>query len=218
VDDALARTGAARGQREYTLPTARAFAHMPTAFDHHEIQEDLKSKTGAVPHCDTASPSLPVTECGKERPVKCEFVRETTHVAAAWGLVSMRQGDLAMVRSHVPFSHFNRVPTLGVPATADDRAFDAIERLYAGGSGKHWILVNEYSRPHDLARKFVTRGYTPDGPWERVVRQGVPAAKSAVMTAHKRSDPISQWVTKLEDRAGWQKACVALGHKHARIV
>ena len=78
MDDALARTGAARGQREYTLPTARAFAHMPTAFDHHEIQEDLNSKTGAVPHCDTASPSLPVTECGKERPVKCEFVRETT--------------------------------------------------------------------------------------------------------------------------------------------
>jgi hypothetical protein len=82
VDDALARTGAARGQREYTLPTARAFAHMPTAFDHYEIQEDLSPKTGAVPHCDTASPSLPVTECGKERPVKCELVRETTPAMA----------------------------------------------------------------------------------------------------------------------------------------
>jgi transposase len=46
----------------------------------------------------------------------------------------------------------------------------------------------------------------------------VQAAKSAVMTAHKRSDPISQWVVKLKDRVGWQKACVALGHKHARIV
>jgi hypothetical protein len=32
--DALARTGEARGQREYTLPTALAFAHMPTALDH----------------------------------------------------------------------------------------------------------------------------------------------------------------------------------------
>lgn len=38
MDDALARTGAARGQREYTLLTARAFAHMPTAFDHGEIE------------------------------------------------------------------------------------------------------------------------------------------------------------------------------------
>lgn len=34
MDDALARTGTARGQREYTLPTVRAFAHMPTALDH----------------------------------------------------------------------------------------------------------------------------------------------------------------------------------------
>ncbi|MBI2745964.1 MAG: hypothetical protein HYX45_10300 [Burkholderiales bacterium] len=35
VDDALARTGAGGGQRGYTLPTARAFDHMPTAPDHH---------------------------------------------------------------------------------------------------------------------------------------------------------------------------------------
>jgi len=32
MDDALTRTGAARGQR-CALPTARAFAHMPTACD-----------------------------------------------------------------------------------------------------------------------------------------------------------------------------------------
>jgi hypothetical protein len=34
MDDALTRTGASGGQREYTLPAARAFAHMPTALDH----------------------------------------------------------------------------------------------------------------------------------------------------------------------------------------
>jgi len=33
VDDALTRTGAARGQRR-ALPTASTFAHMPTALDH----------------------------------------------------------------------------------------------------------------------------------------------------------------------------------------
>jgi hypothetical protein len=105
VDDALARTGAARGQREYTLPTARAFAHMPTAFDHYEIQEDLSPKTGAVPHCDTASPSLPVTECGKERPVKCELVRETTTRLGRAGAVlasGLRQlGEAAFSRRHL---------------------------------------------------------------------------------------------------------------------
>ena len=42
-------------------------------------------------------------------------------------------------------------------------------------------------------------------------------AKSAVMTAHKRSDPISQWTAALRDRAGWQKAAVALANKKARI-
>jgi len=46
----------------------------------------------------------------------------------------------------------------------------------------------------------------------------IQAAKSAVMTAYRRGDPISRWAARLKDRLGWQKACVALGHKHARIV
>ena len=43
-------------------------------------------------------------------------------------------------------------------------------------------------------------------------------AKSAVMTAHKRSDPISRWAAGLRDRIGWQKAVVALANKNARIL
>jgi transposase len=39
-----------------------------------------------------------------------------------------------------------------------------------------------------------------------------------VMTAHKRSDPISKWAAALRDRAGWQKAVVALANKNARIL
>jgi transposase len=46
----------------------------------------------------------------------------------------------------------------------------------------------------------------------------IQGAKSAVMTAHKRSDPISQWAAALKDRAGWQKAVVALANKNARIL
>lgn len=46
----------------------------------------------------------------------------------------------------------------------------------------------------------------------------IQAAKSAVMTAHKRSDPISQWAARLRERIGWQKTVVALANKHARIV
>jgi transposase len=46
----------------------------------------------------------------------------------------------------------------------------------------------------------------------------IQGAKSAVITAHKRSDPISQWTAALRDRAGWQKAAVALANKNARIL
>ena len=46
----------------------------------------------------------------------------------------------------------------------------------------------------------------------------IPGAKSAVMTAHKRSDPISLWATALRERVGWQKAAVALANKNARIL
>jgi transposase len=46
----------------------------------------------------------------------------------------------------------------------------------------------------------------------------IQAAKSAVMTAHKRSDRISKWLVQLQQRVGWQKAVVALANKNARIL
>ena len=46
----------------------------------------------------------------------------------------------------------------------------------------------------------------------------IQGAKSAVMTAHKRADKISQWVVQLLARVGWQKAVVALANKNARIL
>ncbi len=46
----------------------------------------------------------------------------------------------------------------------------------------------------------------------------IQGAKSAVMTAHKRSDRISLWLVQLKERVGWQKAVVALANKNARIL
>ncbi|WP_407069723.1 IS110 family transposase [Leptothrix ochracea] len=46
----------------------------------------------------------------------------------------------------------------------------------------------------------------------------IQGARSAVMSAHKRSDRISQWVAQLKERVGWQKAVVALANKNARIL
>ncbi len=46
----------------------------------------------------------------------------------------------------------------------------------------------------------------------------IQGAKSAVMSAAKRSDRISRWLVQLKERAGWQKAVVALANKNARIL
>lgn len=46
----------------------------------------------------------------------------------------------------------------------------------------------------------------------------IQAAKSAVMTAERRSDKISRWVLALKQRSGWQVATVALANKNARIL
>jgi transposase len=46
----------------------------------------------------------------------------------------------------------------------------------------------------------------------------IQGAKSALMSAGKRDDPISRWLLKLSARVGWQKACVAMANKNARIL
>ena len=46
----------------------------------------------------------------------------------------------------------------------------------------------------------------------------VQGAKSAVTSAGKRDDPISRWLVQLTARVGWQKACVAMANKNARIL
>ncbi len=46
----------------------------------------------------------------------------------------------------------------------------------------------------------------------------IQGAKSAVMSAAKRSDRVSQWLVQLKERVGWQKTVVALANKNARIL
>lgn len=43
-------------------------------------------------------------------------------------------------------------------------------------------------------------------------------ARSALMTAARRTDRVSRWLRDLEARLGWRKALVALANKHARII
>jgi transposase len=46
----------------------------------------------------------------------------------------------------------------------------------------------------------------------------IQGAKSLVMSAGKRDDPTSSWLVQLTARVGWQKACVAMANKNARIL
>lgn len=46
----------------------------------------------------------------------------------------------------------------------------------------------------------------------------IQGAKAAVLTGKHNDDPISQWVQRLKERSGWQKAAVALANKNARIL
>jgi hypothetical protein len=131
---------------------------------------------------------------------------------------------LAMVSSAVPFSHFNMVLTLGCPARVDGDAFDTIERFYADSpAGRHWILVNDHSEPHNLDRQLAQRGYRQDGAWDRVVLRGAckdlwrPWASGCEIVTNDNAEDWSQfvlgcygmpqliakWLHALVGRPGW---------------
>jgi hypothetical protein len=156
-----------------------------------------------------------------------DFMHAPKHVKDALGLVARRHGDLAMVRSRIPFSHFNMVMTLGCPAAASERNFEAIQQFYDEGEvAQHWVLVNDYSQPRDLAQQLVERGYKPDGAWDRVVLQGVPQDRWAghaqgceIVTSASAEDwsqfliecyqmppQVREWLRALVGRDGWTHA------------
>jgi transposase len=60
----------------------------------------------------------------------------------------------------------------------------------------------------------------------RITRQGntylrtllFQGARSAVTSAHQRSDRLSRWIVQLQARVGWYRTLVAVANKHARIL
>jgi len=92
-----------------------------------------------------------------------------------------------------------------IAATAKVHKFTVVTRNVA--DFKHFGVT--VLNPFVSARKWLTADE---------VRPFDAGAKSAVMTAHKRNDPISQWLVQLKERVGWQKAVVALANKNARIL
>jgi hypothetical protein len=156
-----------------------------------------------------------------------DFAAAPPPVREALALGTRREGALAMVRSRVPFSHFNMVLTLGCPAPADDAAFAAIDRFYAeAGVARHWVLVNDHSEPADLDVQLRARGYEPAGAWDRVILRGArpdlwhPHAQGCetvttanagewsafLLKCYGMPPPIAHWLHALVGRRRWLHA------------
>jgi hypothetical protein len=169
-----------------------------------------------------------------------DFDAAPTPVREALGLESRRVGTLAMVRSRIPFSHFNMVLTLGCPAAVDDAAFAAIDHFYAeAGLVKHWVLVNDHSEPADLGERLRARGYVRADAWDRVILRGtrpglwaphavgcetVTSANAAewsafILTTYGMPPLVADWLHALVGRKGWFHALRRRdGHADAEVV
>jgi transposase len=102
------------------------------------------------------------------------------------------------------------VTASAVVATVGD-----FKQFKSGAQFGAWIGLTP--RQHSSGGKSSLGGITKRGDTylRTLLIQG---AKSAVLTAHRREDKISQWAVALRERAGWQKAVVALANKNARIL
>ncbi len=152
-------------------------------------------------------------------------------VTTSLQLAHRRDGDLVMVRSAIPFSHFNMVFTLGCPAPLGAPAWRAIDEFYPLGSGGHWVLTNDFSEPSNIAAVLGERGYTPVETWDRIVAQGAqpelwgPYAPGAelvtssnatewadfVRNCYGMPSAITAWLLALSDRNGWIHAVLRPG-------
>ena len=102
-----------------------------------------------------------------------------------------------------------------VTASAAIATISDFKQFKSGAQFGAWIGLTP--RQHSSGGKARLGGITKRGDTylRMLLIQG---AKSAVLTAHRRSDPISQWLLALRERSGWQKAAVALANKNARIL
>jgi transposase len=132
------------------------------------------------------------------------------HIAWCDERIAQHARDNAQVRAAAQLMGIGPVGASAALATVDD-----FRQFKNGAQFGAWCGI--------VPRQHSSGGKTQLG---RITRRGdsylrsllVQGAKSAVLTAHKRSDPISRWVLALRERSGWQVAAVALANKNARIL
>jgi transposase len=118
--------------------------------------------------------------------------------------------DNAAVKAAATLLGIGPVTASAVVATVGD-----FKQFKNGAQFGAWIGLTP--RQHSSGGKSNLGGITKRGDTylRTLLIQG---AKSAVMTAHRRQDKISQWAVALRERSVWQKAVVAFANKNARIL
>jgi transposase len=134
----------------------------------------------------------------------------TAHLAWCDERVDAHAKDNAAVKAAATLLGLGPVTASAVVATVGD-----FKQFSNGAQFGAWIGLTP--RQHSSGGKNSLGGITKRGDTylRTLLIQG---AKSAVMTAHRRKDRISQWAVALRERSGWQKAVVALANKNARIL
>ena len=132
------------------------------------------------------------------------------HLAWCDERIAAHAKDNAAVKAAATLLGIGPVTASAVVATVGD-----FRQFRNGAQFGAWIGLTP--RQHSSGGKSNLGGITKRGDTylRTLLIQG---AKSAVMTAHRRTDKISQWAVALRERSGWQKAVVALANKNARIL
>jgi transposase len=132
------------------------------------------------------------------------------HLAWCDERIGAHANDNAAVKAAATLLGVGPVTASAVVATVGD-----FKQFTNGAQFGAWIGLTP--RQHSSGGKNTLGGITKRGDTylRMLLIQG---AKSAVLTAHRRTDKISQWAAALRERSGWQKAVVALANKNARIL
>ncbi len=162
-----------------------------------EVLEDATNELGTL-----ARPTL--------QRAQSQWHELDAHLAWCDERIAAHAKDNAAVKAAATLLGIGPVTASAVVATVDD-----FKQFRNGAQFGAWIGLTP--RQHSSGGKASLGGITKRGDTylRTLLVQG---AKSAVMTAHRRQDRISQWALALRERSGWQKAVVALANKNARIL
>ena len=122
----------------------------------------------------------------------------------------------AQVRASEPAKRAAKITGIGeIGASALTSSVGDFKQFRSGDQFSAWLGL--VPRQNSSGGKAVLGRITKRGDdyLRTLLIQG---AKAAVMSASRRDDPNSRWLAQLVARVGWQKACVAMANKNARIL